>query len=179
MAGFDWKALVRTVAPVIGTALGGPVGNLAAQALSTVFLGTAEGTEDQIAEAVAKATPEQLLALRQAEKEFVVRMRELDIDVEKIAAADRDSARKREAATGDKVTPRTLAFIVVGAFLAMVASVLMGKVAGITDPTAAAMIGALIGNVSSKADLVFGYYFGSSAGSQQKSETLDRLSRQQ
>ena len=66
MAGFDWKALVRTVAPVIGTALGGPIGNLAAQAISTVFLGTPDGTEDQIAEAVARATPEQLLALRQA-----------------------------------------------------------------------------------------------------------------
>jgi uncharacterized membrane protein YeaQ/YmgE (transglycosylase-associated protein family) len=172
---FDWKALVRTVAPVIGTALGGPLGNLAAQTLSNVLLGTPDGTEEQISTALASATPDQLLALKKADQEFAVRLRELDVDLERIAAGDRDSARKREASVGDKLTPRVLSIVVVGGFLGMVAAVLMGRVTGITDPTAAGMIGTLIGYVSAKADQVVSYYFGSSAGSAAKSETLDKI----
>jgi uncharacterized membrane protein YeaQ/YmgE (transglycosylase-associated protein family) len=175
---FDWKALVRTVAPAIGTALGGPVGGLAVQAISNALLGTPDAPEEEIALAVARATPEQLLALKKADQDFAKEMRALDIDLERIAAGDRDSARKREAATGDKITPRVLAVVVVGGFLGMVAAVLLGKVSGISDPVAAGMIGTLIGYVSAKADQVVSYYFGSSAGSAAKNATLDKLAMQ-
>ena len=51
--------------------------------------------EQELAEAAARATPEQLLALKQAEQDFAVKMRELDIDLERIANEDRSSARNR------------------------------------------------------------------------------------
>ena len=50
----------------------------------------ADSSEKDVSKAMAAATPDQLLALKQADQDFAVRMRELDIDLEKIAASDRD-----------------------------------------------------------------------------------------
>jgi len=74
--------LVRTVAPSIASAVGGPLAGMATRAISDALLGKPDGTEQELAEAAAKATPEQLLALKQAEQDFAIKMRELDIDLE-------------------------------------------------------------------------------------------------
>lgn len=163
--------LVRTVAPSIASAVGGPLAGMATRAISEALLGKPDGTEAELTEAAAKATPEQLLALKQAENEFSVRMRELDIDLERIASADRDSARQREVKTGDWM-PRVLAFVVVGGFMLTVFLVLLGHVEGMKDPLMATTVGTLIGFVSAKCEQVVAYYFGSSAGSKAKDEAL-------
>ena len=168
----DWKKLVQTVAPGLATALGGPLVGAAVQSISTAVLGKPDGTEEEVAVAVATGGTDALAKLREAEQAFTVKMKELGVDLERIHQADRDSARNREARTGDSWTPRLLAATIVGGFLAMVAAVLLGKVTGITDPIAAGMIGTLIGYVSAKADQVVSYYFGSSAGSAAKTELM-------
>lgn len=168
----DWKKLVRTVAPGLATALGGPLAGAAVHSISQAVLGTPDGTEEEVATAVAAGGSDALLKLKEAEQAFAVRMKELGIDLEKVHQADRASAREREVRTGDVWTPRVLAATIVGGFLAMVAAVLLGKVAGITDPVAAGMVGTLIGYVSAKADQVVSYYFGSSAGSAAKTDIL-------
>ena len=102
MAG--WKDIVSTVAPAIATALGGPLAGLGVAAVGKALgLGDGAGEED-VAAAVLKASPEQLLSVKKAELEFTARMKELDVDLERIAVADRQSARRREAATGDSWT---------------------------------------------------------------------------
>lgn len=167
---FDWKSIVGTVAPTIATALGGPLAGMATKAIAGA-LGLSEDTDDDaVATAVANATPDQLLALKQADQTFAVRMRELDIDLERIAAGDRDSARKRETATGDW-TPKVLAFVIIGGFFAVVAYVL-GKGLNDMDAAAAAFAGTLVGYVSAKAEQVVSYYFGSSSGSDKKNLLL-------
>ncbi len=170
----DWKNLVRTVAPGLATALGGPLAGAAVQTISTAVLGKPDGTEEEVAVAVASGGADALLKLKEAENAFTIKMKELDIDLERIHQADRASARDREIKTGDRITPRVLAFVIVGGFLSMVTFVLLGKVSGITDPVAAGMIGTLIGYVSAKADQVISYHFGSSAGSAAKTDLLAR-----
>lgn len=170
----DWKNLVRTVAPGLATALGGPLAGAAVQTISNAVLGKPDGTEEEVAVAVASGGADALLKLKEAENTFAVKMKELGVDLEKVHAGDRNSAREREVKTGDVWTPRLLAATIIGGFLAMVASVLLGKVSGITDPVAAGMIGTLIGYVSAKADQVVSYYFGSSAGSAAKTDLLAR-----
>ena len=98
-------------------------------------------------------------------------MRELDIDLEKIAASDRDSARRREAQVRDWM-PRVLAFVIVAGFMGTVFMVLLGYVEGMKDPLMATTVGTLIGFVSAKAEQVTAYYFGSSSSSQQKTQLL-------
>jgi hypothetical protein len=171
----DIRGIVGAVAPTLATALGGPLAGMATRAIAQAVLGRDDASEKDLAQAISSAGPEQLAALRRADQEFTLRMRELDIDVERIAAGDRDSARAREIGTGDRATPRVLAFVIVAGFLGMVGGVLAGKVTGISDPTAAGMIGTLIGYVSAKADQVVAYYFGSSAGSARKTDLLERI----
>jgi hypothetical protein len=170
----DWKNLVRTVAPGLATALGGPLAGAAVQTISTAVLGKPDGTEEEVAIAVASGGADALLKLKEAENAFAIKMKELGVDLEKVHAGDRNSAREREVKTGDVWTPRILAATIIGGFLAMVASVLLGKVTGITDPVAAGMIGTLIGYVSAKADQVVSYYIGSSAGSAAKTDLVAR-----
>lgn len=163
--------LVRTVAPSIASAVGGPLAGMATRAISEALLGKPDGSEEELQAAASKATPEQLLALKQAENEFAVKMRELDIDLERISSQDRNSAREREVKTGDWM-PRVLAFIVVGGFMFTVFLVLMGYVEGMKDPLMATTVGTLIGFVSAKCEQVVAYYFGSSAGSKAKDDLM-------
>lgn len=167
----DWKSIVGTVAPTIATALGGPLAGIAVKAIGSVF-GIEGGSEKDVAAAVANASPEQLMALKKADQDFAVRMRELDIDLERIAADDRASARGREVATGDKMVP-VLAGVVLIGFFTTVGYVLAGKVE--LSGEAGAVIGTLIGYVSAKAEQVVSYYFGSSSGSKAKDATITAM----
>jgi len=167
----DLLKIVGAVAPTLATAIGGPLGGMAMQVVSSVLGLPTDSSEKDVEKALKQATPEQLLALKQADNDFAVRMKELDIDLERIAASDRDSARRRETQVRDWM-PRVLAFVVVAGFMATVFLVLLGYVDGMKDPLMATTVGTLIGFVSAKCEQVVAYYFGSSSSSQQKTQLL-------
>ena len=104
------KEVLGVVAPTIGTALGGPMGGVAARTLATSLLGKSDATEQEIISAVTGASPEQLAMLKNAELEFQTEMKKLDIDLARINMQDRDSARRRQAEMGDHV-PSVLAIM--------------------------------------------------------------------
>ena len=165
----DWKSIVSSVAPWIGTALGGPLGGMAVTAVADA-LGLSDKTEAAIKNALSGATPEQLIAIKQADNAFAVQMQELGFQntqaLEQIAASDRNSARQREMTVQDW-TPRIIGYLMIGGFLVMAWSVLFGKVEADT-----VLAGTVIGYLSAKAEQVIAYYFGSTAGGQRKSELL-------
>lgn len=168
----DWKSIVGTVAPAIATALGGPLAGLGVAAVGKA-LGLGDGaSEEDVAAAVGKASPEQLLALKKANLEFQARMKELDVDLARIAMSDRTSARRREAVTGDSWTPRLLAVLVVGLFGFCVWWAFTGNVAAM-GAAQIGIIGGVIGYASAKADTVVGYYFGSSSGADANARRMD------
>src|SRR5690349_9904008 len=109
------KGILGVIAPTIGTALGGPLGGIAARTIATVLLGKTGATDQEIANAVTMASPDDLLKLKTAEIQFQQRLKELDVDLVRIAAADRDSARKMQSET-KSIVPPTLATIVVSAW---------------------------------------------------------------
>lgn len=167
----DLLKIVGAVAPTLATAIGGPLGGMAMKVVGEVLGLGSDASEKDVEKALKQATPEQLLALKQADNDFAVRMKELDIDLERIAASDRDSARRRETQVRDWM-PRVLAFVVVAGFMATVFLVLLGFVDGMKDPLMATTVGTLIGFVSAKCEQVVAYYFGSSSSSQQKTQLL-------
>ena len=65
------KNVIGAVAPTLGTALGGPMGGMAANMISEV-LGCKNDPKD-IQKALAEATPEQLLELKKVESDFEIR----------------------------------------------------------------------------------------------------------
>jgi hypothetical protein len=172
--GSNWKGVTQAVAPALATALGGPLKGAAVVAIGRA-LGQEEPTEESVADALSVAGPEVLLKLKQADQEFALAMRQAYIRVLEVDAQDRDSARQREAKTGDSTTPRVIAAVVLGGFSFALGAVLTGQV-DTTDAMTAGLVGTMIGYASAKADQVVSYYFGSSAGSKAKDETIRRQS---
>lgn len=170
----DWKSILKTVAPTLATALGGPLAGAATVILSEAVLGHPDGKEGDIAAAIVSGTPDILLKLKTAEHDFNVRMKELDIDLEKISVDDRKSAREREIAVKDP-TPRRLAYLfTVGFFVVLGAEFYIG-ISGVVIPDAAQRtLDITLGVLFAMMLGVKEYYFGSSSGSVQKSEMMDR-----
>lgn len=163
--------LVRTVAPSLASAVGGPLAGMAVRTISEALLGKPDGTEDELAQAAAKATPEQLLALKKAEQDFAVKMRELDIDLERIANADRDSARNREVKTRDW-TPRLLAGLITAGYFGALFYMLRN---GLPQHGGSEAMLVMLGTLGTAWGGVVAYYFGSSAGSKEKTEAMNRM----
>jgi hypothetical protein len=170
---FGAKALqiLRTVAPTIAMAVGGPFGPLAATALSAV-LGTGDSKAAEAA--LLTATPDQLLALKKAEDDFTVQMRTLGIADEKLAFDDTASARAREVAVKDN-TPRIIAYLVI--LLVLIAE---GSMFFVGQPKGmdGVVLGRILGTLDSALLLVLGYYFGSSAGSAAKDRTISDIAKE-
>ena len=170
---FSWKSVVRTVAPMLGTALSGPLGGMAMSAVARAVLGKdkPDASEDELVQVLrADSNGDALARLRQAEQEFKLKMRRLDVDVERLDQKDRESARKRQMKTGDN-WPNWLGLLVLCGFFLTVAFVLLHGVRGL-DAATAAFAGTLVGYVSAKADQVVAYFFGSSRGSKEKTAAL-------
>lgn len=170
---FDWRALVKSIAPTIGTALGGPLGGVAGLALAKV-LGvpdTQAGDDSALAAAVQGATPDQLLALKKADQDFSLQMQKLGFEnlqaLEAIAAGDRANARDREVKTKDW-TPKALAIGITLGFFGLLAFLLR------TEPPAGSrdILNIMLGSLGSAWIGVVTYYFGSSAGSDRKTELM-------
>lgn len=163
----NWQDVVRTVAPALATALGGPLAGVAAQALSTALLGKPDATQDELAQAVASATPDTLLKLKQAEMDFTAKMKELDIQLEQINAGDRASARGREIAVKDQ-TPQVLAVFSFLGFFGILVILMFYNIPDKAHDALMLMLGALGAIVTG----VVQYYFGSSSGSAAKTEVM-------
>lgn len=163
----DWIKTLATVAPSIATALGGPLAGVATKAV-TEMLGI-EPTEEALESAVLNADPTIMLKLKEAENSFLLKMKELDVDVERIDAGDRDSARKMRTETGSMTTDVIGTIVVIG-FFVVVGLVLAGVV-----PTESVLAGTVIGYTSAKADQVLGFLFGSSKSSKDKTLAMSKL----
>jgi hypothetical protein len=163
---FDWKSLVGKIAPTIGTALGGPLGGMAVSAIADA-IGLSDKTEDAVRAALAGANPDQMIALKQADQAFALKMRELGFNnlqaLERIAADDRSNARNREIQLRDN-TPRILAYAVtIGFFGVLFFLLAVGK------PTAGGdALLVMLGALGTAWAGIISYYFGTSAGSARK-----------
>jgi len=168
--GFDWKSMVGSIAPTIATALGGPLAGMATKALSGALLGKEDGSEKEISEALLSGNPDNLLKLKELEQSFATRMKELDIDLEKIASEDRNSARQREVALKDNA-PKILAGVIVTGFFAILATISCVELPEASRQPINLLLGALMTMLTQ----VGNYYFGSSAGSSRKNEMMARM----
>jgi len=163
----DWKDLLGKLAPTAAALLGGPLAGIAVQAVGEA-IGVGEPTQKKIEDALAsgRLSGEQLAALKLAELNLRTHLEDNGIKLEEIAASDRDSARKREATLGDKTT-RNLAYLVVLGGGGMIWATLSGYAKADT-----VLAGTLIGYAVSEMKQVLTYYFGSSAGSDKKTDLL-------
>ncbi len=164
-------SLVRTVAPTLASAVGGPLAGMATRVISDALLGKPDGTEAELIEAAKAATPDQLVALKNAEADFILRMRELDIDLERLSNEDRANARDREVKVGDK-TPKVLAAVITVGYFGVLFWMLKN---GLPSSGGSEAMLVMLGTLGTAWGGIVAYYFGSSAGSRDKNRMIDRM----
>ena len=149
------KKVKGTVAPSLGTALGGPMGGMAANLVTKALGIDAKSSPKQMQAAVEKATPEQLAALKKVETEFEVRMKELDVDLFKLETADVQEARN--AFKGDW-TPKVFGLVALFGFVGYIFLVTLQPPSENSDTIVSLVLGYLGGLVSG----ISSFYFGAS-----------------
>jgi len=164
---FNWKSVVRAVAPTIASALGGPLTGLGVKAISDAILGKSDGTEEDISLALQGATPEILAALKKADQDFKVQIKELDIDLAKLDYTDADSARKRQMETKD-ITPDALAYLLIVAFVGALMTLFWVDIPEGNQK----LIYTMIGSLGTLTIAGCAYFHGSSRGSARKDQII-------
>lgn len=163
------KSIVGTVAPVLASALPGPLGGMAKKIIGGL-IGKADATEDEIAKELASANPEILFKLRELDSAFKTKMTELGVDLEKLTVEDRKDARAMQVATHSR-TPSIIAGVVVTGYLGVQSFLLFHA---IPVPNHDLIMRAL-GVLDMALGMVLSFYFGSSISSQTKDATLGRI----
>ncbi len=161
------KQVLATVAPLLGTAIGGPFGGLAGSLLSKAL-----GTSDPKAmeAAITSTDPDILLKLKQADNEFQEHMKELGIDEEKLTFDDRANARSMEVSTHDS-TPKYLAYLITFGFFATLGYLIVyGK-----PQTGGDVMLVMVGALGTAWASIVSFYYGSSAGSAAKTDVINRI----
>jgi len=167
----NWKSLLGSIAPTLATAVGGPMAGMAVKAIAGSLLGDENASQSDIEAALVNASPSDLLKLKEADNAFKLDMERLGVDLEKIAADDRASARQREIQTKD-AAPKVLATVVVLGFFSVLYTVAFADIPDKAMPA----VNILLGSLTALLIQVGNYYFGSSAGSKAKTELLGKKS---
>lgn len=162
--------LLLSLAPTVATAFGGPFAGVATQKLIGALGLAPDSTKEQVLTAIAGATPEQLLKIKEVENAFILDMKKLDVDIMKLEAGDMDSARKREIATNDW-TPRIIAGLILGLYV-YIQYYILGH---IIDTGMREIVMRSLGTLDASVGLILGYYFGSSIGSHSKNAQISTL----
>lgn len=195
----DWSdalSVVTKLAPFIAVGLGGPLAGGAVTALEGVF-GITPAPDASIADrqtivtsAIQNATPDQLLAITQANNAYALAMASAGFknqaDLASIALqhdqsvlADVADARKNNAQ--NPVVMR-LAIVVLATFALVMIAVLYGcyglLTGGITVKDVAVvaavsgLVGSVVGYVAANAQTVINFIFGGSLGSERKTDAM-------
>jgi hypothetical protein len=159
----DW---LKQIAPTIATAMGGPFGTLAYGMVAKVMNISPEDAQKTIE--TGKLSAEQIAQVKIAEIELQKQAQELGLNFEKLSVEDRKSARDMQAATRSIVPPALAAIVTVG-FFGILGMMLFGRVDS-GNPAILMMLGSL----GTAWTGIIAYYFGSSAGSQAKTDLLSK-----
>ena len=159
----------------------------AVRVIGQALLDKPDAQESEVATALASGvSPEDLIMLRDADNKFKLRMKELDIDLVRLNKetelaylADTQHAR---VAHGSNINVFWMGVAVMLTFSVTVGGAMYGSLQLLTggikimDPgvvaTVSGLVGTLIGYVAANAQTVMQFFFGSSSGSQAKTDAL-------
>lgn len=159
---------LKTLVPMLGTALGGPFGGIAAG-----FIAEKLGLEGKTVDAVTKAlsdnkmTADQVTAIRLAEIDFTKFLAQNEITIAQLEVTNTQGAREMQMVVKSN-TPDILAVIIVTGFFGVLIAMMMGLLT-VSDQQALLI---LLGSLSAGFGAVLNFFFGSSRGSQNKDVLL-------
>ena len=148
-----FKNLLGAVAPTLGTALGGPMGGMAANMISEV-LGVPNNPK-AIEKGIADATPEQLAEIKKADLSFEAEMKKLEVDVFALEAQEKQDARRHFSKDW---TARIIGVGIIGGFLGYIFLVTLQP----PEQNSEALINLVLGYLGGLASAIISFYFGAS-----------------
>jgi len=162
--------LLKTLAPTLASALLGPMGGIAVTALGKI-LGVNSATTETISKVFqdGKLTPEQLSAVKQLELQYQNEERERGFKYSELEFKDTQGAREMQIATQSKVPPILATLVTIGFF-----GILGFLILSDYNPTEPLLV--MLGSLGTAWTMIIGFYFGSSHGSQIKSNLLAQAS---
>ena len=166
----SWLDTIKTIAPVVASALGGPLAGAAVTALGGL-LGMAEPTQDKIKAAIENGhlTGEQISGIRQLELKLKADEAERGFKYSELEFKDRDSARNMNIQTGAK-TPAVLTWIIVAIVLGLEGLILFkGMPQGVSE----IVTGRILGTLDMSLMMVLAFWFGTTYGSGRKTDLLN------
>lgn len=165
------RDIIATVAPTLATALGGPLAGIATRAIAGKLLGREDATIEELEAAVVNGTTgADLVKLKELDLAFKIDLENAGIELESIAADDRDSARARQVKMKDW-TPSVLGLAIILGFFGMLAYIM--KYGMPTEGAEVMLI--MVGGLSAMTTQVGNFFFGSSAGSKTKDALIAEL----
>lgn len=162
----DW---LKQIAPTIATAMGGPFGTLAYGMVAKVMGISPEDAQKTIES--GKLTADQIAQIKIAEIELQKQAQELGLNFEKLEVEDRKSARDMQATTRSMMPPLLAGAVTIGFFGIMV--MMFFNQIDSSNPAILMMLGSL----GTAWTGIIAYYFGSSAGSQAKTDLLSKATK--
>lgn len=149
---------ISSILPTIGTLLGGPLGGAAVEAVGKA-LGIPDATTDKVQKMLTSGnlSADQMAALQAADLQLKTRMAELGIDAEKVAQADRASARDMQQQTGSWV-PAALAVVVTAGYFGILLGLMTGDLK-LWDNSAMTL---LLGALTTAWGSIVAFYYGAS-----------------
>ncbi len=163
----------NAIMPILGKAITGNIGGAVEEgmkALGLIPTHDREANKRAFNKALATASPEQLVALKEAEIKYTSKMKQMDLDLEQVLANDRDSARKREIAIKDK-TPQIVGVLLMFGFFSLLGTLMFVDI----PPKNQQVLHIMLGSLGTMATAVANYYFGSSSGSKSKDDKIARM----
>lgn len=163
----NWMDTLKTLAPTVASALGGPLAGLAVTALGTLF-GIAEPTQEKIRGAIEQGqmTGEQISAIRQLDLQLQAEERERGFRYAELEFKNVENARALKVATGS-VFPEMLSTLIVVGFFGILGW-MMYQPSSIESQPLLIMLGSL----GAAFGAVINYWLGSNKGSDRTKELL-------
>ena len=149
--------LLKSLAPTVAEAAGGPLAGMAVKMVASK-IGVPNASVEKIEE-ILETQPEKAMLVKQADREFQDRIREMEIDLESCKAEvdDRKDARNKFA---DDPTPKIFAMLALIGFLGYVFMVTIQPPDANDDGVVNLILGYLGGLVSG----ISAFFFGGSNG---------------
>ena len=156
---------LKTLAPTVATALGGPLAGMAVSAIAKAIGCSPDEVQDVISS--GKLTAEQVASIQIAELELKKQAQSMNLDFAKLIAEDKQSARDMQIATKSWIPALLAVFVTIGFF-----GILLGLMTEHFKTSDALML--MLGSLATAWTGVMAFYFGSSASSQAKTELLSK-----
>lgn len=181
----DVKDFVRKIAPTVATAIGGPLAGGVVASLSQILLGKPDGTEGEMATAIAQGqlTGEQIVQIKQLEMQLKkdeqdngFRYADLEFQREKMLIDDVQNARAREIAVNDNM-PQIIMGIAFFLYILQIGLFYFGQMP--EEEFTRALVVRAFGTIDGVLLTCVAYFVGSSKGSKNSGDTTRRIAEQQ